>query len=230
MYFYRVDRSPISNDLQTHPSGPNFGPTGGSDSGHRSLQEFPESSRAADAKNTQVILDRRLHPQTPFRPKEKNNFTRFMLEEQVRHEEETRETEFYALASNLHSRLFGRRGSVPPGQAQMDPQDAAASLGLVLHWLSSTMDEFQLQDIFAISPRAYAQSWTRGRKALLAVLKQLPGAKIYWPTKEKSLQELVEDAKFKKVIIEPKLTLSSSTKPDAEMDPRLYQVRNAEAR
>ncbi|OAV93996.1 hypothetical protein PTTG_06708 [Puccinia triticina 1-1 BBBD Race 1] len=177
-----------------------------------------------------------------------------MLEEQVRHEEETRETEFYALASNLHSRLFGRRGSVssegedvaedpvrapgsawrwlyntrddrafiktmgvdvqtfedllvpfsahwhqapipwadaevPPGQAQMDPQDAAASLGLVLHWLSSTMDEFQLQDIFAISPRAYAQSWTRGRKALLAVLKQLPGAKIYWPTKEKSLRE-----------------------------------------
>ncbi|WAR62017.1 hypothetical protein PtB15_14B111 [Puccinia triticina] len=68
----------------------------------------------------------------------------------------------------------------------MDPHDPAASLGLVLHWLSSTMDEVELQDIFAISRRAYAQSWTRGRKALSAVLKQLPSAKMYWPTGEES--------------------------------------------
>ncbi|OAV94926.1 hypothetical protein PTTG_04664 [Puccinia triticina 1-1 BBBD Race 1] len=68
----------------------------------------------------------------------------------------------------------------------MDPHDPAASLGLVLHWLSSTMDEVELQDIFAISRRAYAQPWTRGRKALSAVLKQLPSAKMYWPTGEES--------------------------------------------
>ncbi|KAA1083411.1 hypothetical protein PGTUg99_032543 [Puccinia graminis f. sp. tritici] len=66
----------------------------------------------------------------------------------------------------------------------MDPDDPAGSLGLVLHWLCSTMHDSTLERLFAISPRAYAQSLRRGINSLLAVLKHHPSARIRWPTRE----------------------------------------------
>ncbi|KAA1129102.1 hypothetical protein PGTUg99_029518 [Puccinia graminis f. sp. tritici] len=79
--------------------------------------------------------------------------------------------------------------AVPEGEAQMDPDDPAGSLGLVLHWLCSTMHDSTLERLFAISPRAYAQSLRRGINSLLAVLKHHPSARIRWPTREEIFHE-----------------------------------------
>ncbi|KAA1095259.1 hypothetical protein PGT21_013668 [Puccinia graminis f. sp. tritici] len=62
--------------------------------------------------------------------------------------------------------------------------DAAGGLGLVLHWLSSTMASHSLQQIFAITPAVCARYLKYSRKLLLDVLRDLEMAKIVWPSNE----------------------------------------------
>ncbi|KAG2342379.1 hypothetical protein BDR05DRAFT_976528 [Suillus weaverae] len=59
--------------------------------------------------------------------------------------------------------------------------DAAGVLGLVLHYLSSTMHAISLQQIFAIIPSTVTQYLNFGLRLLLCTLRTLSDAKIQWP-------------------------------------------------
>lgn len=59
--------------------------------------------------------------------------------------------------------------------------DAAGCLGLVLHFLNSTMSEVSLQQIFALIPSTVSRYITFSLPILLEVLKQMPQASIQWP-------------------------------------------------
>ncbi|KAI7933714.1 hypothetical protein MJO28_017506 [Puccinia striiformis f. sp. tritici] len=59
--------------------------------------------------------------------------------------------------------------------------DAAGGLGLLLHWLSSTMAGHSLHQIFAITPAVCAQCLQHARSILLTVLKDLQIARIIPP-------------------------------------------------
>jgi hypothetical protein len=58
--------------------------------------------------------------------------------------------------------------------------DAAGALGLVLHYLNSTMREISLQQIFALIPTTVSRYITFGLKILLKVLQKMPDATIEW--------------------------------------------------
>ena len=72
--------------------------------------------------------------------------------------------------------------------------DAAGALGLVLHYLNSTMREISLQQIFAIIPSTASRYIQFGLCALLATLKTIPEARITWPqaTEFEELSKLVQ--------------------------------------
>ena len=59
--------------------------------------------------------------------------------------------------------------------------DAAGGLGLVLHWLSSTMRHVSLQQIFALVPSTVSRYIRFALSILLEVLRQMPHAAIIWP-------------------------------------------------
>ena len=59
--------------------------------------------------------------------------------------------------------------------------DAAGALGLVLHYLSSTMHEIALQEIFAVVPASLSRYITSGLKIFLTTLREMPDARIAWP-------------------------------------------------
>jgi len=59
--------------------------------------------------------------------------------------------------------------------------DAAGGLGLVLHWLSSTMRQVSLQQIFALVPSTVSRYLHFALSILLEVLRQMPHATITWP-------------------------------------------------
>ncbi|KAI6140193.1 hypothetical protein BKA82DRAFT_4332059 [Pisolithus tinctorius] len=59
--------------------------------------------------------------------------------------------------------------------------DAAGALGLVLHYLNSTMHEISLQQIFAIIPATVSWYITFGFLILLSTLKNMPEGQIHWP-------------------------------------------------
>ncbi|KAK7685815.1 hypothetical protein QCA50_011161 [Cerrena zonata] len=59
--------------------------------------------------------------------------------------------------------------------------DAAGALGLVLHWLCSTMREISLQQIFALIPSTVNRYLAFSLRILLETLKELPQASISWP-------------------------------------------------
>jgi hypothetical protein len=69
-------------------------------------------------------------------------------------------------------------GQPRPGRRSLD---ADGGLGLVLHYLSSTMSETSLQEIFALVPATVSRYITFGLEALLQVLQKLPDATITWP-------------------------------------------------
>ncbi|KAH9454639.1 hypothetical protein Pst134EB_014705 [Puccinia striiformis f. sp. tritici] len=75
----------------------------------------------------------------------------------------------------------------PHGEPQIGRQtlDAAGSLGLVLHWISSTMSAYTLQQLFDITPAVCSQYLATGTKHLLTVLKEHPEARFLWPTTER---------------------------------------------
>ncbi|KAG2343750.1 hypothetical protein BDR05DRAFT_975791 [Suillus weaverae] len=59
--------------------------------------------------------------------------------------------------------------------------DAAEVLGLVLHYLSSTMHAISLQQIFTIIPSTVTRYLNFGLQLLLCTLRTLSDAKIQWP-------------------------------------------------
>src|ERR1700742_3919582 len=73
--------------------------------------------------------------------------------------------------------------------------DAAGALGLVLHYLSLTMHEISLQQIFGLIPTTVLQYLAFSLKILLASLKCLPDASIKWPRGEEfdDLTHLIVD-------------------------------------
>ncbi|KAH9447214.1 hypothetical protein Pst134EA_029249 [Puccinia striiformis f. sp. tritici] len=66
--------------------------------------------------------------------------------------------------------------------------NAAGGLGLLLHWLSSTMAGHSLNQIFAIAPAVCARCLQHARSILLTVLKDLQIARISWLSREDQVQ------------------------------------------
>lgn len=66
--------------------------------------------------------------------------------------------------------------------------DAAGGLGLVLHWLSSTMRQVSLQQIFALVPSTVSRYLRFALSILLKVLKGMPSAAITWPLGDEFLE------------------------------------------
>ena len=66
--------------------------------------------------------------------------------------------------------------------------DAAGGLGLVLHWLSSTMRQVSLQQIFALIPSTVSRYLRFALSILLEVLRQMPHATITWPRGDEFLE------------------------------------------
>ena len=59
--------------------------------------------------------------------------------------------------------------------------NAEGGLGLILHWLSSTMRQISLQQIFALVPSTVSRYLKFALSILLKVLKEMPNASITWP-------------------------------------------------
>ncbi|KAI5991706.1 hypothetical protein F5J12DRAFT_786347 [Pisolithus orientalis] len=59
--------------------------------------------------------------------------------------------------------------------------NAAGALGLVLHYLNSTMHKISLQQIFAIIPATVSWCITFGLLILLSTLRNMPEGQIHWP-------------------------------------------------
>ncbi|CCX07859.1 Similar to predicted protein [Laccaria bicolor S238N-H82]; acc. no. XP_001889281 [Pyronema omphalodes CBS 100304] len=58
--------------------------------------------------------------------------------------------------------------------------DAAGGLGLILHYLNSTMPDYNLQQIFGITPAVCSRYGYFGMDILLRCLKAMPEASIKW--------------------------------------------------
>lgn len=59
--------------------------------------------------------------------------------------------------------------------------DASGALGLLLHYLNSTMREITLQQVFALIPTTVSRYITFGLEILLATLRTMPAASVEWP-------------------------------------------------
>ncbi|CDO68934.1 hypothetical protein BN946_scf185000.g77 [Trametes cinnabarina] len=85
------------------------------------------------------------------------------------------------------------RVDVDPSTAQPCPPrrslDAAGALGLVFHWLTSSMRETSLQQIFALTPATTNRYLQTGIETLHNVLLTIPDALISWPTHMSEFQE-----------------------------------------
>ncbi|KIJ92624.1 hypothetical protein K443DRAFT_13455 [Laccaria amethystina LaAM-08-1] len=77
-------------------------------------------------------------------------------------------------------------GEPRPGGRSLD---AWGALGLVLHYLNSTMLEISLQQIFALMPTTVSQYITFGLQILLETLRALPDAAIQWPMHDVEFQD-----------------------------------------
>ena len=72
-------------------------------------------------------------------------------------------------------------GEPRPGGRSLD---AWGALGLVLHYLNSTMLEISLQQIFALIPTTVSRYINFGLEILLKTLHSLPDAAIQWPVQD----------------------------------------------
>jgi hypothetical protein len=77
-------------------------------------------------------------------------------------------------------------GATRPGARSLD---ASGALGLLLHYLNSTMREISLQQIFALIPSTISRYITFGLNILLHMLRQMPEARIQWPQQHKDFSE-----------------------------------------
>ena len=83
------------------------------------------------------------------------------------------------------------QGDVKPhGKPQLARRllDAAGCLGLVLHWLCSTMPGYLLQQLFAITPAVCSRYLDLGLQHLLTALKSLRSARIVWSSTERAIR------------------------------------------
>jgi hypothetical protein len=62
--------------------------------------------------------------------------------------------------------------------------DSAGGLALILHWISSTMSGYLLQQIFSITAAVCLRDLLHACICLLAVLKDLKISRISWPSSE----------------------------------------------
>ena len=78
----------------------------------------------------------------------------------------------------------------PAGRTRLNGRsiDAPTALGLVLHYISSTVHKIALQEIFAIVPASASRYITFGLKIFLATLREMPDARISWPQGDKFQQ------------------------------------------
>ncbi|TDL21627.1 hypothetical protein BD410DRAFT_821302 [Rickenella mellea] len=70
--------------------------------------------------------------------------------------------------------------------------DAAGALGLVLHYLCSTMSDVSLQQIFALIPSTVSRYNNFSLSILLKTLRRLPDASIVWPREQEEFEYLTE--------------------------------------
>jgi hypothetical protein len=82
--------------------------------------------------------------------------------------------------------------------------DAAGALGLLLHYLNSTMREISLQQIFALIPTTVSCHIDFGLDLLLKVLWKIPDASITWPRKPADFKE------YNKLIVKRHLLLTGA--------------------
>jgi hypothetical protein len=69
-------------------------------------------------------------------------------------------------------------GNLWPGRRSLD---VSGALGLVLHYLNSTVMELSLQEIFSLIPSTVSRYITFGLEILLNILHCIPNARIQWP-------------------------------------------------
>jgi hypothetical protein len=95
---------------------------------------------------------------------------------------------FFFLEGGFEAAWSGKaipRHDVPadsPPCAYRRSLDAAGSLGLVLHFLSSTMLDVSLAQIFALVPATISCYLNFSLSILLSVLRVMPDSRIQWPT------------------------------------------------
>lgn len=77
-------------------------------------------------------------------------------------------------------------GSSRPGRRSLD---AAGALGLVLHFLNSTMREISLQQIFALIPTSVSRYNNFSLTILLDTIKSMPDAQIIYPRNAREFEE-----------------------------------------
>jgi hypothetical protein len=80
------------------------------------------------------------------------------------------------------------RGDLHPESSQIRLSkrslDAAGALGLVLHYLNSTMADYTLQQIFGLTPAVCSRYRNFGMKILLQTLCEIPEGSLAWPKKK----------------------------------------------
>ena len=85
--------------------------------------------------------------------------------------------------------LLSSHGEPRPGARSLD---AWGALGLVLHYLNSTMLEITLQQIFALIPATASRYIIFGLRILLETLHEMPDAAIRWPQEDQEFQHNCE--------------------------------------
>lgn len=93
------------------------------------------------------------------------------------------------LAQPIPRRDASTSGSSRPGGRSLDTDGA---LGLVLHYLNSTMLETSLQQIFGLIPTTVSRYITFGLDILLQTLRQMPEAEIQWPAQQEDFEQYTE--------------------------------------
>lgn len=86
-------------------------------------------------------------------------------------------------AERWNNTPIGRADVNPKGAARLFARslDAAGALGLILHYLNTTIHEVGLQEIFALVPATCSRYITSGLKMLLETFRSMPDARISWP-------------------------------------------------
>jgi hypothetical protein len=87
-------------------------------------------------------------------------------------------------ASQWYETTVARSDVSPHGNPRPNRRslDAGGALGLLLHYLNSTMHEISLQQIFALIPATVSRYVTSGLPILLHTLRSMPDATIQWPS------------------------------------------------
>ncbi len=115
-------------------------------------------------------------------------------------------------------------GDPRPGRRSLD---ASGALGLVLHYLNSSMDETSLQEIFALIPSTVTRYVSFALSILLATLTEMPQCAICWPVGEEfeEYSEMIQerhpllDGAFGSI---DGLNLPVQTSPDQEIENATY--------